>query len=137
MSRHISELGFKVDTPAKIRGRSGVEYDFFLIAMSGSGFLGVKIIVDIIAEAEVGANDILNLYGKAMDISANGILVGAVPSMSDDAKAIANSYNIVYVEGEDLPKISERLVKKFSELIGSPEERVASTFKPADSMKAA
>lgn len=126
----ISELGFMPILPAKIKGRSGVEQEFFLVAQSGGGLLKVKIVIELLGNTEISANDILTLYAKAVDINAYGVLVGALPKMSAEAKAIARSYNIAYVEGEDLITVSDKLVRKFAELVEAPEERVLEILRP-------
>jgi len=126
----ISELGFKVSSPAKVKGRSGVEQEFFLVAESGRGFLKLKVIVELLGNAEIKASDILTLYAKAIDINAYGSLVGAMPKMSEEAKAIATSYNIAFVEAEDLVSLTEKLVRRFAELVETPEERLLEILKP-------
>lgn len=126
----ICELGFTVNSPARVKGRAGVEQEFFLTAESGRGFLKITVIVELLSNTEIKAADILTLYAKAIDINAHGILVGAVPRMSEEAKAIASSYNIAFVEGEDLISLTEKLVRKFAELVETPEERMLEILKP-------
>lgn len=126
----ISELGFTVHSPAKIKGRSGIEQSFFLLAQSGRGFLKINVVVELVGNTEIGANDILTLYAKALDVNAYGVLVGALPKMSEEAKKVAASYNIAYVEGDNLITVSEKLVRKFAELVETPEERILEILKP-------
>lgn len=124
ISDKLTELGFKTDSPATLKGRSGITHDFFMTATTGAGFLKNTIIIELFGDTEVSKNDIFNIYAKAIDVGAYGALIAAIPKMNDEAKAVADSYKIAYVEAEDLPTASEKLVIKFAELIETPEERV-------------
>lgn len=124
----LKELGFKTESPAALKGRSGVEHDFFMVATMGTGFLRIRILLELIGNGEVTKNDIFNFYAKAVDVGAYGALIGVVPRMTDEAKAISKSYKIAFVEGDDLSKISEKMIYKFAELIETPEERMLEVF---------
>jgi predicted RNA-binding Zn-ribbon protein involved in translation (DUF1610 family) len=124
----LQELGFKIESPATLKGRSGVAHDFFMVATSGAGFLKTRVLVELLGDGEITKNDVFNLYAKAMDVSAYGVLIGAIPRMTDDAKAIAKSYKIAFVEDDSLPEVSEKMVHKFAELIETPEEKMLEIF---------
>lgn len=122
----VEALGFKTQSPAVLTGRSGVKQQFFLIATSGVGFMKTNIVVDIISNGTT--EEVFSLYAKAIDVSAFGVLFAAIPSLSEDAKKVADSYGMTYVEAEDLSSCAERLVKKFAELVETPEERMLEIF---------
>lgn len=137
ISKKIQDLGFKTESPATLKGRSSVSHEFFLIATTGMGFVKTKILVELLGNGEISKNDIFNLYAKAIDVGVYGVLLGAIPKMSDEAKAVAKSYKISFVEGEDLPEISEKVVRKFAELIETPEEKMLELFGNIGGMKEA
>ena len=122
----VEALGFKTQSPASLTGRSGVKQQFFLVATSGVGFMKTNIVVDIISSGST--EEVFSLYAKAIDVSAYGVLFAAIPSLSDDAKKVADSYGMTYIEAEDLSTTAERLVKKFAELVETPEERMLEIF---------
>lgn len=128
ISEKLRELGFKVESPATLKGRSGVMHDFFMVATTGAGFLKTRILVELLGDGEINKDDVFGLYAKATDVSAYGALIGAVPKMTEEAKAVARSYKIAFVEDEDLPGVSEKMVRKFAELIETPEERMLEIF---------
>lgn len=128
ISSKLKELGFKTESPATLKGRSGVEHDFFMVATMGTGFLRIRILLELIGNGEVTKNDIFNFYAKAIDVGAYGALIGVIPQMTDEAKAISKSYKIAFVEGTDLSVISEKMIYKFAELIETPEERMLEVF---------
>lgn len=128
ISSKLQELGFSTESPAVLKGRSGVEHDFFMVATMGTGFLRIRILLELIGDGEITKNDIFNFYAKAIDVGAYGALIGVVPRMTDEAKAIAKSYKIAFVEGGDLSAISEKMIYKFAELIETPEERMLEVF---------
>ncbi|MDP1809612.1 MAG: hypothetical protein Q8L35_08775 [Actinomycetota bacterium] len=122
----VEALGFKTRSPATMTGRSGVKQTFFLVATSGVGFMKTNIVMDIINTGST--EEVFSLYAKAIDVGAYGVLFAAIPSLSDDAKKVADSYGMTYVEAEDMSTTADRLVKKFAELVETPEERMLEVF---------
>ncbi len=122
----IEALGFKTKSPATLTGRSGVKQQFFMVATSGIGFMKTNIVMDMINAGST--EEVFSLYAKAIDVSAFGVLFAAIPKLSEDAKKVAVSYGMTFVEADDLSQSAERLVKKFAELIETPEERMLEIF---------
>lgn len=122
----VAALGFKTQSPATMAGRSGVKQSFYLVATSGIGFMKTNIVVDIINNGTT--EEVFSLYAKAIDVGAYGVLFAAIPSLSEDAKKVADSYGMTYVEAEDLSTTADRLVRKFAELIETPEEKMLEVF---------
>lgn len=128
----IKTMGFKTRSPAVITGHSGIEQQFYLAATSGIGFFKVLIVVELISNGSI--DEILSLYAKALDVKANGVVIAAIPSLSEKSKQLAASYGMPLVEARDLSSAAERLVEKFGELVQSPEEElVESLAKPEQS----
>lgn len=124
----INALGFKTESPALVPGRSGVNHEFFLTATTGFGFVQTVVVVDVLSDHEISTEQVLSLYAKAVDIGAYGLLLAAIPRLSEDAQKVAESYGIICVEAEDLTSAAERLVDKFGELVQAPEERAMQIF---------
>lgn len=129
IANKLSELGFRAESPALIKGRSGLQQTFYMVASSGAGFVKTSIIIEMLgAEVEVSTNEIFALYARAIDVGAYGIVLAAIPRLSDDAKKAAESYGIDYVESPDLPAAAEKIITKFGELVEAPEERMLQVF---------
>lgn len=124
----LKELGFKIQSPAMVKGRSGINHDFFMVATTGAGFLKTTILIEILGDGEITKDDVFNLYARATDVSAFGVLFGAIPRMTDEAKAVADSYKMAYIEAEDLASAAEKMVRQFAQLIETPEERMLEIF---------
>lgn len=127
---NLNKLGFKVESPATLKGKSGISQDFFMVAWSGIGFLRTNVIVELLGDSEVREQEVFSTYSKAIDVGVNGIIVAAVPKLSEGAKKVANTYGIAYIEARDIPSVSEGIIGKFKELMTSPIEE-AITEKPA------
>jgi len=128
MGDKIKELGFSIQSPGILKGKSGVAHDFFMVASSGGGFMKVNIIIELLGDTEIDKDEVLSLYAKATDANAQGVLLGAIPVLTAEAKAIAESYQIAFVEADELSGASEKMVRKFAELVETPEERITELF---------
>jgi hypothetical protein len=124
----ITAFGFKAKSPAVLKGRSGITHQFFLVAAAGFGFVKTRIPIEILSDHEIGTEPVFGLYAKSVDVGAYGVLFAAIPKLSDDAKKVAESYGMVYVEADNLAMAAERLVGKFGELVETPEEQTLEIF---------
>ena len=58
----LAKLGYKVEEEAKVRGRSGVEYFFDILAYGNGNHIGSSLGIDILAgEQEVGIEQVLSV----------------------------------------------------------------------------
>jgi hypothetical protein len=125
IAQKLETLGFKTVCPAIEKGKSGVQQQFYMIAMSGMGFLKVKVVIEILGgDTEISPNDLFSLYARATDVGAYGLLVAAIPGFSQDAKGVAETYGIAYVEAQDLQTAADGIVSKIGELVEAPEEKM-------------
>jgi len=124
----LREMGFEIEPPEGIYGKSGLRHDFYMVASKGSGMLRIKIVIEILtAPEEVPASEVFSLYAKALDIGAYGMIVAAIPKFSEEAKKMMDYYDIAYVEVPDLEFSAEAIIRKLKEVIEVPQRRV---FKP-------
>ncbi|MBO3840215.1 MAG: hypothetical protein QXN75_04710 [Thermoproteota archaeon] len=105
--------GWRVESPAKIRGKSGVEHTFSL-AVSYKGELkdGVDAVVDIIVSDILVDESALSIVLKAMDVNAAKKLLLVVPGLTDKARTLFDYYNTfdVYVlECQNVSQINNAL----------------------------
>ncbi len=118
----LKEMGFKVESPGILTGKSGIKHDFFMVATAGIGLLKTKVVIELLANKEINENEVFSTYTKAADVGANGILIAAIPRLSAQAKKVAQTYGIAATEALDFPTASEQIVAKFKELMTSPAE---------------
>jgi predicted RNA-binding Zn-ribbon protein involved in translation (DUF1610 family) len=128
ISKKLTELGFAPTFPGTVKGKSGIVHEFFMTATAHIGFVKTKIVIDIMGNGRVSEEDILKLYARAVDSGAYGVLVVAVPSISPGARRVADTYGIAITEAPDFQAVGEALVKRFAELVETPEERMFKMF---------
>lgn len=125
IAEKLHGLGFKTLSPAIERGKSGIQQQFYMVAVAGMGFMKTKVVIEILGgDIEVSSNDVFVLYAKAVDVGAYGVILAAIPGLSADAKGVAETYGIAHVEAQDLQTAAVGIVNKISELVEAPEERV-------------
>jgi predicted RNA-binding Zn-ribbon protein involved in translation (DUF1610 family) len=85
--------GWSVKTPARIRGRSGVEHTFTLFANRSDGN-GV-VIVDVLVNDKPIDDSALSLIFKALDVDASKRLMIFVPELTDKARTLFDYYRVL------------------------------------------
>ncbi|MEM2146899.1 MAG: hypothetical protein QW279_16160, partial [Candidatus Jordarchaeaceae archaeon] len=136
MRQAISNLfktkGWKVETPGTITGVDKINYEFQVVAsmpdtVSKELFKNIlpggKIAIDIVEEiAEIKKEKIMELIGKNASITPIQYIIVAIPKLSEEAKQLLKSKEIMYCEKErehnEVPPLIESLASiDFSELI--------------------
>lgn len=136
MKQAISNLfrtkGWRVEIPGTITGVDKINYEFQVVAsmpdtVSKELFKNIlpggKIAIDIIEEvAEIKKEKIMELVGKNTSIAPIQYIIVAIPKLSDEAKQLLKSKEIMYCEKDrehtEVPPLIESLASiDFSELI--------------------
>ncbi len=125
LAEFIESMGYKTETLATLRGGTGAEHTFNIVA-SGGGKTAVITITSGVDE--VGRESVLNFFAELFDVKVDqGILV-AMPRLSKDARTLAKLYAINFVEGETIREILDKLPTVITEPRGireiSPETRI-------------
>jgi len=113
----LVENGFKVETPAFLKGKSGANHMFDMVAYNGENAQRVTVIDlatpsgDVVSEQPVIA-----LFAKIFDVSPENAFLIAIPQMSENGKKMAELYNIKVIEARNQKEIiralKEKIVKK-------------------------
>jgi len=107
-------LGYQVSYPASIKGKSGVEHRVDLYAKK----TGDDVMVQISTESmQVDVNSVVSFFAKLYDVQAKHALMVAIPTATDAAKRVAESYGIQVIEGPDETKVTAGIK---AALISSP-----------------
>ncbi|MGQ9595999.1 MAG: hypothetical protein ACUVQY_07395 [Thermoproteota archaeon] len=104
--------GWRVESPARIRGMSGVEHAFTLAISYRADSKYLDAIVDIIVSDKPVDESALSMVLKAMDVKADKKLLLVVPSLSDKARALFDyykNYEVYVLECQTIGQINEVL----------------------------
>ena len=113
-------------------GKSGVSHSFTIVA----NYKGIEdeqkiVVIDaIVNSASVDASAVLSFLAKALDCRVKHRILLAVPELDDDAKVLAESYNISYIESEhSIAEAADRLQQMLKPWSIHQDESLASEGK--------
>ena len=98
----IELSGLEVRKSNILKGKSGVNHSFTIVA----NYEGIEdeqklVAIDVIVNhVKVDASAVLSFLAKALDCRIKHRVLLVVPELEDDAKVLALSYNIQYIEAE-------------------------------------
>ena len=110
IERTLHDSGYEVQIPTLIKGKSGVEHYFDILARKS----GRQFMLDVAAPpppAQPGRLQVLSHYAKSMDLpesTARPSLI-VVPSLAEDGRRLAQAYGIDVVVAETFEKACERV----------------------------
>jgi general secretion pathway protein E len=104
---YLEQQGYTVTEGTKLRGNSGIEHTFDMLAQRDDGFTSYTIAIGIAAggdrEVEVGA--IFSLANKAYDCGILDRILIAIPDLSEEAKQLARKQRIKVIDGERIGQL--------------------------------
>ena len=91
----LRSLGYRVQEQATVKGRSGVDHAFDLLARSDSGQFGQLLGIDFLnGEKEVSLEQVSVFDTKAYDAQTDGKIIVVSPSISPEARKFAGHQRI-------------------------------------------
>ncbi len=112
ISELLAKQGFKVDSPAYLVGKSGAKHSFNLAGTkTGSG----KVVVVDLATASEGAvseQPVIALFAKIFDVSPQQAFLVAVPKLGENARKMAELYNIQAIDATNQEEAVAALQRK-------------------------
>ncbi len=113
LRRFLVENGFKVDAPSFLKGKSGANHMFDVVANKRDDGNEVTVIdLATSAESAVAEQPVIALFAKIFDVSpANAYLI-AIPAMTENAKKMAELYNIQVIEATKEKEVVKALKEK-------------------------
>jgi hypothetical protein len=108
----LVEEGLTVQSPAFLKGQSGTNHSFDIVAYKGD--LPQKpIVIDLAKSTEdiVSEQPVIALFAKIFDVSPDKAYLIAIPQLSENGKKMAQLYNIQAIEAKN----QEEAVKVFEE----------------------
>ncbi len=94
----LSQLGYKIEENTKVRGRSGAEYTFAILASLDDGFIAHKLGIDDMTGGEVSLNQLSLFDTKAYDtgVQEKALLISG--KLTPKAKQFAEQQRIKVIE---------------------------------------
>ncbi|MBE0431786.1 MAG: type II/IV secretion system protein [Dehalococcoidia bacterium] len=101
----LSGRGYLVEKNHRIKGKSGVEYTFDIVAYTNSGQVAHVLGIDFLrADKEVGLEQVTLFDTKAYDAEVDGKVIVVSPAISDEARQFAHHQSIrVFEPGQETP----------------------------------
>lgn len=113
----LVESGFDVESPAFMKGKSGANHMFDIVARREDAKQKMTVI-DIATSTEnaVSEQPIIALFAKMFDVAPESAYLIAIPKISENGKKMAELYNITVIEAknqkEAIKALKEKMVKK-------------------------
>jgi len=113
----LMEEGFQVESPAFLKGKSGANHMFDIVAYKEEATRKVTVI-DLASSTEdvVSEQPVIALFAKIFDVSPDRAYLIAFPGLGENGKKMAELYNIQIIEAksqkEALKALKEKLLKK-------------------------
>ena len=91
----LTNLGYRIEEKAKIRGRSGVEYTFDILAYTNTDQVSHSLGIDFISgDEEVGLEQVSIFDTKAFEVGVDEKAIVVSPQLSPEAKQFAQHQRI-------------------------------------------
>ncbi|MBS7635855.1 hypothetical protein KEJ37_00680 [Candidatus Bathyarchaeota archaeon] len=111
----LIESGFEVEAPAFLKGKSGANHMFDIAAYRKEITKKVAVMDVAIAKEVVSEQPVIALFAKIYDVAPDSAILVAIPKLGDNAKKMADLYNIKVVEGKNVKGITNALKEKLFE----------------------
>jgi hypothetical protein len=97
----LEDLGFEVESPGFMNGKSGTQHMFDLTAVS-AGEKQNTTVIDFATSSEdvVSEQSVISMFAKIFDASPDKACLVAIPKMSENGRKLASLYKIKLIEGK-------------------------------------
>jgi len=112
----LLEEEFRVESPAFLKGKSGANHMFDIVAYKEE--VQKVTVIDLASSTEdsVSEQPVIALFAKIFDVSPDKAYLIAIPKMNENGKKMAELYNIQIIEAknqkEAIKALKDRLLKK-------------------------
>ncbi len=108
----LKEEGFQVESPAFLKGKSGANHLFDIVAYRQGGKKATVIDLATSNESVVSEQPVIALFAKIFDVSPDHAYLIAIPRMSENGKKMADLYNIQIIEAKNQKEAIKTLKEK-------------------------
>jgi len=112
----LVEEKFDVESPAFLKGKSGANHVFDIVATKGQAKRKTTVI-DLATSNQnmVSEQPVIALFAKIFDVSPDQAYLIAIPKMSENGKKMAQLYNIRLIEARDQKEAIDALKERVLE----------------------
>jgi len=142
--KSLTEHGYRVEEQVKVKGMSGTEHTFDILAYSGDDLITHPLSIDFIsADDEIGIATLASLDAKLHDTGIIRSVLVASPKLSDGARQFADEKQITVIEADqktpDKPPPATQAQKKATAQSGKeqPETKMAEPASPETTTESA
>jgi len=101
--KSLTEHGYRIEEQVKVKGMSGAEHAFDILAYSGDDLITQPLSIDFLsADNEIGIEPVSLLDAKIRDTGIIRSVLVASPKLSDEAKQFANEQQIKVFEADKI-----------------------------------
>jgi hypothetical protein len=105
--RALTVAGFEVTSPGSLlAGSKQIEYS--IVARKNSNLVAIDISQ---SASEVGVEPVLGLYAKLLEATPSLAILGVIPGLSEKARNVATSHNIVVAVGISPTELAEHILE--------------------------
>jgi transcription elongation factor Elf1 len=99
IAEYLTKEGLTVENSASVKGKSGANHTFDIVAFKDKN--SKKIVIDLAtAEGSVSEQPVIALFAKIFDVSPDKAFLIAIPKVNENAKKMAELYNIRAIEAK-------------------------------------
>jgi hypothetical protein len=109
----LAQEGYQVEGPAFLKGKSGANHMFDLVARKGEKVQRITVI-DLATSADnaVSEQPVIALFAKIFDVSPDKAFLIAIPKMSENGRRMAELYHIQMIEARNQKEAIRELEEK-------------------------
>ncbi|MEM3022668.1 MAG: restriction endonuclease [Candidatus Bathyarchaeia archaeon] len=112
MAEYLKSKGYRIEDLSALRGASGAEHEFDLVATRGEGSLVISISS---SDSEVGEEEVVEFFAKVLDARPSRAVLVAMPRLSEGAMRLAQLYGIGIAEGRDAGEVMASMARLLGE----------------------
>jgi transcription elongation factor Elf1 len=108
----LQSLGFNVESPGFLKGKSGASHMFDLASWRG-GTTRQVVVIDLATSGEEAVTEqaIIAMFAKVYDVSPDRAILVTIPRMSENGRKLASLYKIELIEGKNQKEALNALEK--------------------------
>ena len=93
--KSLGELGYDVQEKARVKGRSGIEYTFDILARTGNGQVEHSMVIDFLnGDKEVSLDQVMLFDTKAYEVGVDERAIVVEPDLSSEAEQFAQHQRV-------------------------------------------
>jgi general secretion pathway protein E len=111
----LENLGYRIERSVKVKGKSGTEYSFDVIAYEDDTVTGHRLVMDFLnGDKELSLEQVSLFEVKAYDVGVSDKAIGVSIPLSREARLFAQKYAIQVIQVEEKTTIQSMLQKEIS-----------------------